>query len=278
MTRSTGARVKFVREQFEAFGIRITSSSRFGRMFHVMAEDDGTLKEIKPYGNDASIAQESVRDMAHMEIVFDELGQVLKSDPGAMERLRIAARDPVVAGQHDSSGRDAQAELLVAAFCASTNLDPVFGSPDILCRGFDPETVIEVKRITSDERFEQRIRAGANQIKESRTPGIIAIDVTIALNAENRRIMNVDHPVFPEVHKRHIHKLIDKYYSRLQEWVRGKGVLGLILQDHQITRTSDGVWGMDSLTTSVRTTRENQGRRRLFDQFRDKFYMGIPKA
>ena len=280
MARKFYEAANFVIESIRTLGFDPHPQSRIMRMHQALCKQNGTPSAVvQPGDPNFEIACESMRDIQQLEFIFDQLlDQGAPNDIG--QHVRRMLGDSVFP-QDDrikSRGRDAQCELLVAAICTKAELGTVTGvEPDIQCTINGQLLGLAVKRIKSDDRLEQNIRKGAHQVQQSKLPGIIVADISLAFNPENRRIeVPITDERFMKLHIEAVRRIVDLYHDRLQHWIRAKGVLGLILHDHQVRLHPTRGWEMDSLTTSVRALGLEQDQDANFASFVQSYERGLP--
>ena len=192
-TRRTRAQnSEYVVDSLKSIGLQPHPESRLTRMHRVLSQHLGA---IAPDHADFEIALEAERDMQVLGFVFDNaLGQ--PADSEFVRLAKNAIKDSLLP-QDDrslSKGRDAQFELFIAAVCQAAGMRPVVREePDVTCLVNSTKFGIAAKRIKNIANLEARINKGAQQIQDSRLPGFIALDTSIALNRDNQRISTPIH-------------------------------------------------------------------------------------
>lgn len=278
MSRSLAEKVTFVVDSIVSLGINVRSGSRLDLMNRALLNNDGTGRHIKPDDTQWEVACEAIRDITQLEFFFDQvnLGSESKEIRLKVEHL---IRDTVL--PQDSSvqspGRDVQAELFVFAACRKTSLNPTFEEPDIVC-SLDHQTIaIAVKRIKNLRQLVKRIREGANQIQKAGGYGVIVVDVVIAINPKNYRVI----AKVPDVEvgltwRCLLGDVVKKYHDKIQDAVRDKGVLGVILHDHWVRMDSNGHWGLETMTYLIRAVKAGPPLANCFDAFTDIYRGAFP--
>jgi len=234
---------------------------------------------IEPNDPSFHVAVESIRDLTIFGHIFDQLG----ADPGDttyVKKVKEATKDSVFAhiDQTQSRGRDAQSELLLAANCAAAGFLPIgLEEPDVTCVLNGVKHGIAVKRLKTRKTIRDRISRAANQIERARLPGIIALDCTQALNPRNSRvILESPERSFALSWFERLQNFVATFHNDAQKWVRGNGVLGMVVQDHLILQTQEKEWGLRTMHCWVDTTRSNQRRGRQYNEFRIAYGKGLP--
>src|SRR5262249_21505420 len=141
------------------------------------------------------IASEADRDMQILAFVFDQLMD-FRDDEQFRIKVGLLLRDHALPqdGSEQSSGRDTQFELLVAAVCKSAGLVPLgFEEPDLTCTFNGVKFGIAAKRLKSMAKMRTRLKSATEQIKRAQLPGVIAVDASVGLNPHNEPLA-VEHP------------------------------------------------------------------------------------
>jgi hypothetical protein len=282
MPRTRREVASFVIDSIKALGISLHSQSRLMRMHRVLSDackESGGI--IQPNHPEFEIALESLRDMQLLEFVFDQSES--RCDDTEFRKLVTKVIKDSALPQRDrqqSMGRDAQFELFIAAVCNSAGLtDVLCEEPDVTCTLGGTKYGIAAKRIKSLKTISQRIREGANQIERARLPGVIALDTCVGLNRENERIITqMPDASFASCYRKALTVFLDDYHARICEWVRGKGVRGVVIHDHQVRMDADGRWSLASMTMPFHTPCQDQTYDPEFQVFIDMYLKGLPNV
>lgn len=265
-----------VLQYFRDCGCKINPSSRFGHITRILEKG-----YVSPDHPDFNIAQEAVREVQQMDFIFRELSSI-QQDKTLKDKVKKLIKDSVLPeeGDEHSFGRDAQCELYVAAICQKAGLHPVLVEPDIQCALGSIQYGIAVKRLKSDKQVEELVRKAVNQIEGCGLPGHIALDVSLAFNRDNQKLINVSDRQIDRAYKQARQRFGDDYYKRFKSWARGREARSVILIDHFIRQHPENGWTLDSFKFFINLSPDNQRRTREFDQFRRTFEFGLatPKA
>ena len=168
----------------------------------------------------------------------------------------------------------------MAAICQNAGLHPVKREePDVTCHVEGIKFGIAAKRIQNISNLEEHVRKAAVQIEKSRLPGVIALDTNVALNRDNRRITSpIPDEEFSTTYRRSLIQFIDHFHDRIQDWVRGKGVRGIVIHDQQVRFQPDGEWSLAGMTLRVNTSRHNRRRNWEFALFERHYSKGLPNV
>ncbi|HEY2841752.1 MAG TPA: hypothetical protein VGJ26_21510 [Pirellulales bacterium] len=265
---------KYVIEKLRALGLgQYSDPSRWMKMLRVL--ERGPIE----YGHkDFYIALEAERDFQYMGFVFEHLD----SEPGDSEfsqRIRKILKDPIYPQQNLelSPGRDTQLELFLAAICRRAELGPVvFKEPDLTCCLWNSNYGIAAKRIKNISAIRKHAKRAADQIARSGLPGIIFLDLSLALNRENRPAL------LPCCNNRYrdeamfsLRQVVGRHESDIRRWVEGSGVLAIVAYKADLRHHSDREWGLVGFSCWLQTT-WNLESSCLWEQFAGPFLRGFP--
>jgi len=279
MQRSLSEASQFVIDSVYSLGLNVPCGSRFMKMHRVLHNSDGTCRDyIDPDDADFEIALEALRDMRQLEFFFDQFNLDSESN-GLKSHVKMLLNDCVLPqdDQADTSGRDAQAELFVFAGCRKASFNPSFKEPDVVCSLDGQEVLIAVKRIKNMRQLVKRIRIGASQIVKAGGYGIVVVDVMIAMNPKNYRIIaKVSNELFGMTWGCILKKVVNKYYAKIQQTIQNKGVLAVILHDHWIRMDYNSNWRLETMTYRIRARKINVSFESLLDTFSEKYRCAFP--
>ena len=275
-TRSENA--EFVIASIKALGLQPHPQSRLMRMHRVLTKGGGIIPQDD---SEFETALEAERDFQVLAFVLEQAA-TQSADNGFRQLVKNAMRDSVLPQEDraQSKGRDAQFELFVAAVCQSAGLHPVAREePDVTCHVDAVKFGIAAKRIKNIRNLEAHVRKAANQIKKAGLPGVIALDTNVALNRDNKRVTTpIADDKFAVLYRQAMQHFMDHFHDRIQKWVRGKGVRGIVVHDQQVRLQLSGEWSLAGMTMWVETARDNQRRKREFAAFRGAYEDGIPNV
>ena len=272
-TRSQNA--EFVIASIRELGIQPHPQSRLMRMHHVLTTAEGIIAPSTP---EFETALEAERDMQTLGFVFDQI-QRKSSDTVFRQLVKKAFKDSLLPQEdrQQSRGSDAQFELFIAAVCNNANLRPVMlEEPDVTFHMEGNKFGMAAKRIKSTVTLKQHIRKASEQIIKSGLPGIIALDTNVAFNRNNDR---VNKPIpdnrFGLLYKQAINHFVSDYHDKFQDWVRGKGILCIVIHDQQVRYEPNEGWHLVGMTMYVNTTQQGQSMRDEFSLFQSSYSRGL---
>ena len=271
---------EFVIGKLENLGLRVDPSSRWGKLRQLLFMADGTPRAmVSPTDPDFESALEGHRDLNQLSFVFD----VLPDDflAAHSDKLRLLLKDPGLPqdAKKTSHGRNTQTELYVAAICWRAGLRPVtLNEPDVRCVHKNMTFGLAVKRLkTNQSRLRDRVKDAANQIERSQLPGLIMLDTSLVGNPENNRLWNpVPCEVFEATYRIAMDVFVTRYIDEFREWVRGRGVRGIIVMDSQLRLAPDGDWEHCGMTAGIQAELFNKRRGREFESLWSALRWGIP--
>lgn len=245
------------------------------KMYRVVAASTPSIPATDP---DFEIALEARRDMTVLAFILEQ-AHAKQTVDGFLGKLSRVCDDSVLPQDDpkDSPGRNTQFELFVAAICQAARLFPVeYSEPDVLCALDGMRVGIAAKRIKSDKQIKKRILKASKQIQQSGQPGFIALDTSIALNPDNRRIGTViPEEEFGKQYGDAMNASIASYEHILKNLDDRDFVIGCIVHDQQILPDSDGNWMLTGMTTAVPIAASTEGTT-LFFRFWSRYSNGLP--
>jgi hypothetical protein len=276
--RTLREQADFIRSTIEAMGHKINPVSRIGRMHTVVCRPRGEGQGvITPDDKHFPIAREALKDLQMISHIFDNLESGV--DLLLHAKVRRLIKDSVLPENdaEESQGRDAQHELFVAATAAAARLTPRLAEPDVLASIGGLEFAIAAKRIKSLDNLENNVRGAAKQIEECGRPGLIAIDIALAMHPSNEPIMK---RVSPQLFEWAAQKMESEFRKRYEAMIigicRGKEVRGLIVHDHHVFPELSGTWGLSGYHFPISCSKGNQRRDREFGKIYNGYLKGLP--
>lgn len=276
--RTRAENAKFVIEHIKALGFFPNSESRLMKMHNALTNP---ARFIPPDDPEFETALEAERDLQVLGFVFEQAD----THPTEVEFQRLvknALKDSLLPHEdrNQSKGRDAQFELFVAAICQNAGMFPVAREePDVTCHVGDIKFGIAVKRIKNATRLEKHVHKAADQIKIAKLPGIIALDTCVALNPNNERITTpIPEEQFRHLYSKAIKRFVDCYYDNFRDWIRGKGVRGIVIHDQQVRFLPNREWSLVGMTMFVNFASKNNRRKQDFAIFEKRYKTGLPNV
>jgi hypothetical protein len=278
VSRSLSDAVAFVTSCICKLGLR-TCASRFSQFHTVLHNPDGTPRGvIRPSDPDFPIACEALRDVTQLEFFFDQV-DVPSELQEIKPRVERVLEDSVLPqqGTPNSPGRNAQAELFVFGVCRKAVLKPEFREPDIVCTLNGDAVPIAVKRLKNLKQLVKRIKEGAGQVAQTGDYGIVFVDVVIAMNPKNRRLIaKIPDRAFGLMWTELLKKFVDRYHAKIQQGIHHKRVLGVILHDHWLRMDSYDHWRLETMTYGVPAQGIDASQGRRFAMFIGRYISALP--
>lgn len=265
--------VDYIVDRLMQFGVRINPSSRIGRAQRVLRRPD----VVQPDDPDYQIALESIRDNYQLRLIVDTMDAHRESK--AFKDATYLLRKDLALPQNelkDTPGRNYQFQLYVAALCTNAGLATRHQQPDVTCDVDGVTFGIAAKRLKTIDSLEDNVKEAAHQISDAGFPGIIAVDLTIAENPTNRRVMSaLESQLYSFISDGRSRALFKKHGDAIRELVDGKNVLGVWTYTSTLRLMPDRTWSHDCWSFWFDTTK-NAEDDALFDQFQKKFLKGVP--
>lgn len=275
MARSLSDAANYVLNQFVCFGLEVPEGSRIRNMYSAVCNDDGSSRGLIPENDpNFDMAREALRDFSQLEFFFDQIRNEQQKAKYTPILNRIIG-DSVLPqnDEKNSPGRDAQAEAFVFAVCKNARTNPLFEEPpDITCQVKGRKYGVAVKRIKNLSKIRTRLVKGARQMYESGLPGIISVELTIAVNPENYSIITNENE--QKVRQWWIKKM-RQITNRELEDVQNKKVRGIFLHEHCPVRFPDGQYSLRSMTYGI-STAKNGKQEEEWEQFKVAFIKALP--
>ncbi len=278
LRRTRTQNAEFVIESIKELGLQPHPQSRLMQMYRVLTGEEGI---IQPDHAEFEVALEAERDFNVLGFVFDQ-ARAHALDSGFIRLVKDVLKDSLFPNEDrtQSKGRDAQFELFVAAICQAANLTPVVREePDVTCHIDGIKFGIAAKRIKSTSSLEKRVRKGAKQINAAGLPGVVALEMTEALNPDNDRITTpISDNQIGRLYSQALREYMGGDLGRLQEWVGDKGVCGVVIHYQQVRRLPNGEWSLDGMTLRVKTARRSRRLNREYAMFDTHYWKGLPNV
>jgi len=224
-------------------------------------------------------ALEAERDMQQLGFVFDQL-RSHRQNPDFLALVKKLLKDSVLpqSDRKESVGRNSQFHLYLVAVCQKAGLLPVsYNEPDVSCTIAGRAFGIAAKRMKNLEQFEGHIKKAADQIHRSKRPGIIAVELSLAWNPKNMPIVSrLQSQWYVPIAQLKSQQLFAKHHEDIYRWVRGLGVLAVLVFEFSVRLRPDDQWGLDGMSTWLDTTQGDEQAKQDYELFYDRFLKGVP--
>jgi hypothetical protein len=265
----------FILERVESLGITINPASRLMRMLRILESGHIEYSDVR-----FPVALEAIRDMYQLRLIVDEM-DAHRNDLRFVANVKKLLQDAATPqdGNSNTPGRDTQLELYLAAIALRAGMSPVeYEEPDVTCNVEGIKFGIAAKRLKSLDRFEERVKQGAKQIRRANIPGIIACDLTIARNPENRPITSsVQSQLSTLTGMAKNRQLFERYEQNIHQWVANAGVRALLAFEFTYRVSPDSSsWIHEGMMCWFPTTKNNESAASELTAFQRQFLKGIP--
>lgn len=265
----------FVIDTIKAAGIRVSPSSRLGRMHKLFYSG---RKTIEPGDPDFELALEAERDLQLLAFAFDQLKDMSLS-PRYLEKLRYLVKDSLLPQndhKRNSKGRDFAFEILVCAICAAAQLKPVeWEEPDITCSLGGKKYGVAAKRLKNTRNLYDRVDEAVGQIVGSGIPGMIVLDMGLAFNPKNHRLKSMSDSILHSEYQRHFHATWHRHQARVQRSMNADHILGIVVHDYHVRQQSDD-WQLTGMTIRVPAAARARAQQREFETLSTLYVHGLP--
>lgn len=272
--RTRGDNATYIIEQVRHLGLEPHPSSRLMQMHRVL--NSGFIPFEDPR---FPTALEAERDLQQLGFVFDQL-KAHRDDHEFKFLVKQALNDSVLPqkDREQSVGRNFQFHLYLAAVCQNAGLHPVgYEEPDVSCTIDGRQFGIAAKRVKSLHKVKGHIKKAADQIFRTSRPGIIALELSLAWNPDNRPIISqLQSQMYVAISVLKASQLFDKYHENIHRWVHGCGVLAVLVFDFSIRLRPNNQWGLDGMSTWLETNQDNDQVKADYKLFYNGFLAGIP--
>lgn len=151
-------------------------------------------------------------------------------------------------------------------------MNPLFEEPDVTCQLKGKKYGVAVKRIKNLSKIKTRLVEGENQIHGSGLPGIIFVEVTIAMNPQNYSIVtNGDEQKVKEWWGLEMRRTTNSVLKDVQN----EEIRGIFLHGCCPVRFPDGQYLLRGMTYGILTAK-NYEQKNEWKQFKDTFVKGLP--
>jgi hypothetical protein len=219
MGRTRTENATWVIERLRDLDFDPNASSRLMKMQRVLS------RGLVPFEDpDFFTALEAEHDMQQLAFILDRL-IAHRDDAGFRALVTHVLSDSALPqdDREESPGRDAQFHLYLAAICQNAGLAPVtFDEPDVTCVVEGTTFAIAAKRMKDMSRLEKRVRKAAKQIMKVNLPGIIAVELSIAMNRDNTPLISpLVNSMFDMFIQARGNYIFDNHHQSIYKWVAG---------------------------------------------------------
>jgi hypothetical protein len=211
------SRIKDLEAGLESHGLRLSGAARlpeYRRVLRQATEVGDSIAETSPLME--TVHRALLECHEHLLIVSELSRQ--PPVPGWRERMQTALGGRTLPSEEGARtpGRDAQYELLLAAYLRRAGYTIVLAEPDVRARLNETDFGVAAKRPKSEGGLEKAIRKGNEQILGSGVVGILAVDMSFLCDQPHKR-MQVG---TAENGRRHLRTLLDQAVDYRLGWLR----------------------------------------------------------
>jgi hypothetical protein len=234
MQRTLIQDAEYVITQMEAFGCGLPADSRLMKLRDLLRR--GPIRSID---EDFVFGLEAHRDFQQMAFVFDQM-QGREKDTRLRSVLKhMKGEKGLSSNQPNTPGQDHQFELYCGAICAKAGLNPViFEEPDVTFNVGRERMCLAAKRLKSFNPVSARITKAVDQIKRSRLPGLIAFEMSLAINPLNQ----VRPDRSPRAASESGQQFVAPCKDEIRTKIRGVNVVGIIVKYFETHADAQGLF------------------------------------
>lgn len=239
---SEGAkRAEAVIGHLEGMGIRVPAASRlqsYASRLRLFADSPGRGDPKNP--EDLELLFQASLEVTELWMILDQFASSAQESAVA-EKLKVIVKDPLLpsGGGDTTRGRDTQFEMYIASIFKSGGLDVTLGEPDVLLdlNGF--RVGLAAKRLKSIKKLKARVRSASGQIVRARVPGIIFLDLELAINPDNAPLVGPDLKTLENETIAWFERFWSQHKEQMVRWIDRHHVFGicLVLRKHTLTAT-----------------------------------------
>jgi hypothetical protein len=229
---------------------------------------------------------QSLKDVQEYWFIIEILGERILQPPflDGFTRSLLDSTHPMDSGE-STPGRDRQFELFLAAIVARAGLtlDRLESAgADWIIIAPSKRWSLEAKRIKNLNKLEKHIRKAAKQIDTSQIGGVIAVDISLAVNPECSQLYKfVPDSEIKKAHEKRTVALAEEKMKQISEWI-GSSSVGFILLYDSVIKPAEGSgvgkepWGLIGLWSKVDLIASNSSNRQHYDDLWNLFQLALP--
>lgn len=252
--------------------LRVSDQNRLSRQCRLIVDSQGIIQKDNP---DWRQFVQSLKDLQEYWFIVQILGERLLDAP-FLDRFAVSLADPVHPADSagDTPGRDAQFELFLAAIASRAGLGvdrSRQAGADWILTAPTARWSLEAKRVKKMNRVGDRVRKAARQIVTSGIGGVIALDISMAVNPDCSPLPEfVPDNTIAEAHEARTNALAQEMLPSIMQWIGCANVGFVLLHDFVIcpastTQTAGNSWALIELWSKLDTVTTVSSRRTHFD-------------
>jgi hypothetical protein len=222
---------KRIEERLAHSGVSPASNSRIVRYRKIIELflNIATGRQLQTH-MDLRLLHQAIFEVGQIETIVEEFLKPPVSSEWRSRVLELISGQPLPQTEKEQSkARDIQFELFVAARCRASGYLVEPKEPDILVQDEHGNFGIAAKRPKSPKTLERRIRKGSHQIDDSGMPGILAIDLSLIHNPENKILLFDKQGDDIEIVQRIADRFVQLNSRRIRSMVKLPNVFGIVV-------------------------------------------------
>lgn len=258
-------------------GLAVNRTSRIGNLERLLHQPRVASQDPNHPDNAAMI--EAVRDLQELHFIFcGPAGDI--PHPELAARFQMLNKDSPVATQDRSmsKGRDTQWEMLLYSAAHRCGFMPSYAEPDIVISRVGGPIGLAAKRVKSLKTMKDRVCDAADQIRESKLPGIILAEVSMALSPDAQWVSGPVHVNDWLAATRAISEQFrGDFEPKIKEWTRGSWTIGALFATQYPRFDPVNGWGLEGGWIPIPLS-DNQNRSKRFERVYDGIVGAFPNA
>jgi len=262
----------------------VSDQNRLSRQCRLIVNSQGIIQKANP---DWRHFVQSLRDLQEYWFIVQILGERLLDAP-FLDRFAVSLADPVHPADSagDTPGRDAQFELFLAAIASRAGLGvdrSGQSGADWILTVPTARWSLEAKRVKNLNRVGARVRKAVKQIVISEIGGVIALDISMAVNPDCSPLPEfVPDNAIAGAHEARTNALAQEMLPLIIQRIGRANVGFLLLHDFVIcpastTEKAADSWALIELWSKLDTVTTASSRRAHFDALWQLLEAALPR-
>lgn len=230
---------------------------------------------------------QGLKDIQEYWFIIEILGEQLLESP-FISQFKLSLQDPSLPrdSKDNTLGRNTQFELFLAAIAsrAGFTIERLgAGKPDWVLTASGRSWSLEAKRVKGLDKMEKHIRKAGKQIMASQIGGVIAVDISLAINPSCAPLSDfVSDADIQKAHSKRTDCFVEKFLPSIREWIGQKNVGFLLFHDFVIvpasgvTPSGQSPWGLIGLWQKVDLLNPGSTNKARYDDLWSLFEIALP--
>jgi hypothetical protein len=264
--------------------VRISHHNRLLQQCKLYLETKCIIQQTHP---DWLFFIQGLKDIQEYWFIIEILREKLLKTPFLKQFTRSLEDSILPRDSGDATpGRDTQFELFLAAIASRAGFTIGrlgAGKADWILTASGRSWSLEAKRIKSLDKMEKHIRKASKQITASNIGGVIAVDISLAINPSCDPLSTfVSDDDIQKAHSMRTNCFIKEYLPSIREWIGSKSIGFLLFFDYVIvpanstTPRGNSPWGLIGLWQKVDLLNLGTSNKARYDELWSLFEIALP--